>query len=78
MADKLETTAPTPDPSAEKTPEQVEEEFWAKHKTATVGILDEWFEKKKEELRTVGTSRSGGRTSLPGIIANIMFGEPKQ
>ena len=55
-----------------------EEAFWSKHKEHMTGILDEWFEKKKGELRQAGTSRSGGRTTLPGMLANIMFGPEKK
>lgn len=60
-------------------PAKDEEAFWAKHKEHTVGILDEWFEKKKDELRKAGTSRTGsGRTTLPGILANFMYGPEKK
>lgn len=79
MADK------TPEPNkdgGEGTPEGSEpdqaEAFWGEHKTRTRGILDEWFEDKKKELREMGTSRTGGRTTLPGLLANIMFGPEKK
>lgn len=69
---------PNPEPPAEPTPEETEAAFWSKHKESTLGILDEWFEKKKEELRSTGTSRGSGRATLPGIIADIMFGKASE
>lgn len=69
---------PTPNnqPPAEPTPEQAEAAFWAKHKEHTTGVLDEWFEKKKTEFQSRGTGRTG-RATLPGILADIMFGPAK-
>jgi len=66
-----------PAPEPEKTPEQAEAEFWGKHKEHTLGVLDEWFEKKKTELQSRSTGRTG-RTTLPGLLADIMFGPAKE
>lgn len=53
-------------------------QFWAEHKTRTVAILDEWFEAKVKKYQGTGTSRTGGRMSLPGLIADLMFGPEKK
>jgi hypothetical protein len=66
-----------PPPEPEKTPEQAEAEFWGKHKEHTLGVLDEWFEKKKTEFQGRSTGRTG-RATLPGILADIMFGPAKE
>lgn len=69
-------TNPEP-PAAEPTPEEAENAFWAKHEEKTLGLLDKWFDKKREEFQGISTSRGDGRATLPGIIANIMFGPAK-
>lgn len=50
--------------------------FWKEHEKRTLGVLDSWFDKKKEELRTVGTSRTGkpGGNPVERFLAGIMFG----
>lgn len=74
----------TPDPQQNNDPDKQEPEkdeaeaFWTTHAEKTRGILDAWFEDKKKELRDMGTSRTGGRTTLPGMLANIMFGPEKK
>ena len=75
MADKQENQ---PEQQPELTPEQAEEKFWGKHKEVTTGILDEWFEKKREEFRGRSTSRAGGRATIPSIFADILFGPAKE
>ena len=72
MADKQE-----PDPTPDPTPEQSEEAFWKKHEERTLGVLDAWFEKKREEFKGRNTGRTG-RTTLPGMLADIMFGPAKE
>jgi hypothetical protein len=66
------------DPPKELTPEEAEAHFWEKHKEHTLGVLEEWFEKKSKERQETGTSRGTGRATIPGIFADIMFGKPKQ
>lgn len=49
--------------------------FWKEHETRTRKILDSWLEDKTKEHKSAGTSRTGGRPTLPGIIADMMFGK---
>lgn len=67
------------------------DEFWNTHREKTIGILDEWWAKNKPaaggnpgdgKLETPpdpGKSRTGGkRTTLKDIIADAVFGPPKE
>lgn len=66
-------------PASEPTSEDVQAAFWKEHETRTRGILDAWFADKLKEYQGTRTSRTGGRPSLGGFIADIMFGpEPKK
>lgn len=67
---------PAPEPSPEPTPEQQTAAFWASSKEHLSGIMDEWFDKKVKDMRATSPSRTG-RTTLPGILADIMFGPKK-
>lgn len=69
MADQ----APQEEPK-EPTPEEQEEAFWSKFETR----LDGWFDKKVEKYRTNATTRGTGRSTLPGIMANLIFGPEKK
>lgn len=70
-----ETTDPAPQGDPPK--DEGANAFWGEHEKRTRGILDAWFEDKKKEFREQGTSRTGGRTTLPKIIAEMMFGPEK-
>jgi len=63
----------TPAPPSEPTPEQIEDKFWEKFE----GHLDTWFDRKVEKYRTTSSSRTG-RTTLPTIMADLIFGPPKE
>jgi hypothetical protein len=39
--------------------------------------MDSWFDKKVEKYRGTSTTRTG-RTTLPGIMANMIFGPDKE
>lgn len=71
-----EANPPTPDPttSTEPNPDDQEKAYWEKFE----GKLDVWFDKKIEKYRTTGTTRTGGRTTLPEIFANMIFGKQEQ
>jgi hypothetical protein len=60
------------DPPKEPTAEEQEEIFWTKFENR----LDGWFDKKVTKYRETATSRTG-RTTLPGIMANLIFGPEK-
>jgi hypothetical protein len=68
-----ETPPPPETPPESQTPEQVEAAFWTKFESN----LDTWFEKKIEKYRTTSPSRTG-RTTLPSIIAGMVFGNEKK
>lgn len=56
----------------DETPNE-EEKYWAEHEKRTRGILDRWFEDKKKEAGP-GTSRTGGRSTIPKVLADLMGG----
>jgi hypothetical protein len=62
----------TPEPP-EPTTDELEAKFWATFETK----MDNWFERKIEKYRTTATSRTG-RTTLPEIMASMIFGPPKE
>lgn len=67
------------EPPAAPTPEEAEAKFWQLHEERTTAVLDKWFEKKRKELQGgTGTSRTGGRMSLQGLLADLMFGPEKK
>lgn len=59
-------------PAPEPSPDEVK--FWDKLSKT----VDEAIEKKIEKYRGTGNSRTGGRTTLPDMIANLMFGPAKK
>lgn len=65
-----ESTSPE---GSEKTAEQLESEFLDR----MMGRMDTWFDNKVKSFRTNSTSRNG-RTSLPSVLADIVFGKPKE
>lgn len=74
---------PQTDPPAEPSPEERETHFW----NTLDGRLDAWLERKTKEAndqraregQSTGTSRTGAkRVTLPSIIADIVFGPPKE
>jgi len=74
MPDQDPQNPPQDPPKTDETAEA----FWKTHKEKTTAILDEWFDKKVEKYKGQGTSRTGGRATLPGIIADIMFGKAEK
>jgi hypothetical protein len=73
MADETPKSNPAP---ADDESAKAEAHFWEEHKNRTLAVLDEWLEKKQKEAPT-GSSRGTGRTTLPGILADILFPEKK-
>lgn len=73
MAETSNPSPPASDPPPEPTPEQQTEKFWATSKPHLTSIMDTWFDEKIKSLRQTSSSRTG-RTTLPGILADIMFG----
>lgn len=65
-------TPPSTEPPAEPTPEQTEAAFWQKFEAN----LDTWFDKKVEKYRGTSPARMG-RSTLPGMLADLVFGPPK-
>lgn len=63
----------SPQSESEPTPEQAEAKYWETFE----GRLDAWFDKRIEKMRTTAPSRMG-RTSLPSILADLMFGPEKK
>lgn len=72
MADKTPDPEPTPEPSP--SPDELEAKYWAKFDER----LGAWFDGKMEEMRKTATSRTGGRTTIQGLLANFMFGPEKK
>lgn len=66
------------DPPADPGPEDQEKAYWDKFGAEFDNRLNAWFDKKREEFRGPSTSRSGGRTTLPGILADLIFGPEKK
>jgi hypothetical protein len=70
MPDKQDPEpTPTPDPN----PDELEAKYWATFESK----LNGWFDGKIKELRDTSTSRTG-RTTLPGFMANLIFGPEKK
>jgi hypothetical protein len=59
----------SPDPS----PEDREKAFWDK----LTSTIDSRFDAAVERHRKPGTSRSGGRTTISSLVADLFFGPPK-
>lgn len=66
--DKTSPAEPTDEEKAEK-------HYWDEHEKRTRGVLDKWFEEKRTELSKSRTG--GGRTTLPKIFADLVFGPEK-
>lgn len=74
MADNQDPSKQNQDPPAEPTPEEAEKKYWDTFESR----LDGWFDKKIDGYRKQGTSRTGaGRATLPKILADMIFGPPK-
>lgn len=67
---------PSTDPPQEPSPEQQTAAFWSGSKDHITKIMDEWFDNKVKSMRETSSSRTG-RTTLPGILSDIMFGPKK-
>jgi hypothetical protein len=78
MADPT-PTPPNPEPTSNPEPAQTEEAFWKKLDERVKANLDSFYKDKLKDFQKNSSSRTGqGRTTLPGIIANIMFGPEKK
>lgn len=64
-------TNPEP-PDEPEGPDETEAKFWETFENH----LDTWFDKKVEKYRSTSTARTG-RTTLPEIMANLVFGPKK-
>lgn len=69
MADSKD---PTPDPTPDPSPEDQEKLYWEK----LTSHLDTWFDGKVKQYQKTGQSRTG-RTTLPGLFADMIFGPQK-
>jgi len=67
--DPPEGTEPANDEGA-----QAEAKFWEKFDSR----LDSFFDRKLKQARDSSASRGKGRTTLPGILADFMFGPEKK
>ena len=54
-----------------------EAQFWAKLDKRLEEGIDRALSKRDKARQQPGTSRNGGRTSLPSILADLVFGPPK-
>jgi hypothetical protein len=68
MATDSKPTDPPADPPANDDPEAG---FWAKLDERIDAGISRGIEKHVKP----GTSRNGGRTTLPGVLADLMFGK---
>lgn len=58
--------------------EDAEKHFWDEHAKRTEAILDSWFTRKADEVRKTGTSRNGGRLTVPALLADFFFPAEKK
>lgn len=67
---------PKQEPESQTAPENddAEKNFWDKFDSRLEGKLNSWFDNKMKDLKEQGTSRTGGRNTLPKIIAGLMGG----
>jgi hypothetical protein len=70
MAEKTEPEKTEPEGT-----EDTEAKFWGEFEKRGEAMLDKWFDKKAGDLKK---ARNGGRTTLPGILADLMFGPDKK
>ena len=67
-------TDPTPpEPKPEPTAEEQEAAYWTRFEEK----LDNWFDKRVEKMRATASSRTG-RTNLPSILSDLVFGPIKK
>jgi hypothetical protein len=66
------TTTPKPNP------DDAMKGFWDEFDKRVKGHLGTFFDEKKAELMKAGTSRTGGRTTVPSFLAGLMFGPEKK
>jgi hypothetical protein len=76
MSDDATKTDPKEDP--EKTEGDPEKGFWDKLGSLIDERVEKAFDREHEKRGTVGNSRNDGRTTLPGLIADLMYGKPKK
>lgn len=56
--------------------DETEKAFWSKLGKLIDDRVDAGIGRAIEKYRVTGSSRNGGRTTLPGIMADLMFGKP--
>ena len=72
MPDNPPEPTPAP-PKPEPTAEEQEAAYWTRFEEK----LDNWFDKRVEKMRATASSRTG-RTNLPGILSDLVFGPVKK
>jgi hypothetical protein len=77
MAETQEPAKTEPTTNPESNSDDSEKKFWDEFDKRVKGHLNQFFEDKKAELTRPSAGRNG-RTSLPGALANIMFGPEKK
>ena len=66
-----------PDPKTDPTPEPTEDEREAKFWTTLDEHIDGRLNAMIEKHRTTSGTRSSGRTTIPGLFADMIFGPAK-
>lgn len=73
MANEPQT--PPANPPAEPNADDQEAKFWKSFDERVNGLLDGWLDRTIEKHKTTSPSRMG-RTSLPSIFYDAIFGNP--
>lgn len=75
MADKTEPNEPEDQEPKDQEPDQ--EQFWKRFRDETTRVVDARLA-ERDKKRADGKRRSDSkRTTVPGMIANLMFGPEK-
>lgn len=75
MADK-QTDPPETDPP-QNDPEPDQEAFWTRFKDETAKVVDARLA-DRDKKRSASRRSDAKRTTLPGVIADLMFGKQSQ
>jgi hypothetical protein len=76
-----EPTNPEPDPQNQNGgggDPSPEDGFWKKLADTIDERIDAGIERGLKKHRPTGSQRTEGRTTIPGVIADIMFGKQRQ
>lgn len=63
--------------AGDATPDQDEQGYWKKMSSLIDDRISAGIDKKIEDIRGTRTQRTGGRTTLPKIVADFVFGPDK-